>query len=279
MFLTPHPPLLGRRIRHCTAGLQILRHSLTQVTREVNTHTNLTINGTFFSRSTLSQICKKAQQTSVVEIELEPLSIEDRPAPALPPSRANNQSSTTHPFPTQSSTARSSHSTSQLSTTQSSAGHCTARDSKGYLLPSNEQADSRAESGSPETGRCSGIYSYAYQHMVARIMAFRMLQRRGRLGAASAQIHRHHRRQRPPARRPSSDPTPRFWNVQDSSGSTQDSSSSTRLPQSGVRREFAETSSSAASDYLEPSPRDDTQHGSVYEQIDDREIVMMVTNV
>ena len=206
--------------------------------------------------------------------------MEDRPAPALPPSRVNNQSSTTHPSPTQSSTARSSHSTAQLSTTQSSAGHCTsARDSQGYLLPSDEQADSTAESGSPETGRCSGIYSYAYQHMVARIMAFRMLQRRGRLGAASAQIHRHHRRQRPPARRPSSDPTSRFWNLQDSSGSTQDSSSSTRLPQSGVRREFAETSSSADSDYLEPLQIDGIQQGPVYERIDDREIVMMGTNV
>ena len=65
----------------------------------------------------------------------------------------------------------------------------------------------------------------------------------------------------PPTRRPSSDPTSRFWNVQDSSGSTQDSSSLTQLPQTGVRREFVEMSSSADSDYLEPLPRDDTQHG------------------
>ena len=229
----------------------------------------------------LSQICKKAQQTSAVEIELQPLPIEDRPAPALPPNRVTTHSSTTHSPPTQSSTARSSHSTTQPSTIHPSASLCTpARDSQGYLLPSNEQTDSRAESGSSETGRCSGIYSYAYQHMVARIMAFRMLQCRGRLGATSAQVHRHHRRQRPPARRPSSDPTSRFFNVQDSSGSTQDSSSSsTRHPQSGVRREFMVTSSSADSDYLEPLPIDDTQHGPVYERIDDSEIVMMVTNV
>ena len=211
-----------------------------------------------------------------MEIELQPLPIEERPAPALPPSRANNQSST----------ARSSHSTTQPSTIQPSAGHYSpARDSQGYLLPVNEQTGSRAESGSPESSRCSGVYSYAYQHMVARIMEFRMLQCRGRLGVNSAQIHRQNQRQRPPARRPSSDPTSRFWNVQDSSGSTRDSSASVRenLETSASTRLFPANMSDSRSDsdYQEHvgTETDDTRQGPVYERIDDREIVMMVTNV
>ena len=210
------------------------------------------------------------QQTSTGEIELHPLPIEDRPAPALPPraeQSPTNHPSTTHPSAAHPTTTRSSAANPSTSS---------ARESQGYLVPKDEPPES-AESASPET-RCSGIYSYAYQHMVARIMAFRMLQRRGRLGATSAQIHRH-RRQRPPARRPSSDPTSQFWNVQNSSGSTPDSSASIQ----DILSSNQETSA-PDSDYLEPlgtgTGTNDTRHGS-YERIDDRdsEIVMMVTNV
>ena len=116
-------------------------------------------------------------------------------------------------------------------------------------------------------------------------MAFRMLQRRGRLGATSAQIHRQNRHQRPPARRPSSDPTSQFWNVQDSSGSTRDSSASIRdtSETSASTRLFpADPSDSRSdSDYLEPVGNNAQRNDSVYELIDDRdsEIVTMVTTV
>ena len=106
----------------------------------------------FCSRSKLSQSCKKTQQTSVVEIELQTRSIEERPAPALPPSRAT----TTYSF------------TAHPPTTRPTPN----RDSQGYLIPMPEPTEFTAQSTSNEAPSSSGLYSYAYQHMVARIMAY-----------------------------------------------------------------------------------------------------------
>ena len=143
-------------------------------------------------------------------------------------------------------------------------------------------------------------------HMVARIMAFLSIQRRGRVVTTRAEIHHHGRRcQRPCARRrPSSDPTSRLGSardsVQDSVSSTRnslasarDSSASTRLfpPEaSGVQRQ--EISSQTDSDYLEGLGTDETPNGSMQERIDDarrigsvndriddREIITMLSNV
>ena len=225
----------------------------------------------------------------MVEIELRPRSMEERPAPALPPSRAT----TTYSF------------TAHPSTTRPTPN----RDSQGYLIPMDEPTESTAQSTSNEAPHSSGLYSYAYQHMVARIMAFLSIQRRGRVVTTRAEIHHHgRRRQSPRARRPSSDPTSRVWSARDSSASVQDSvpftrdssasaadpsastrnslvsardfsasardtSASTRLfppEMSGIQRPHPqEMSSQTDSDYLEGLGTDETPNGSVYERIDD----------
>ena len=212
----------------------------------------------------------------MVEIELQTRPIEERPAPALPPSRAT----TTYSF------------TANPPTTHPISN----RDSQGYLIPTDEPAESTTQSTSNEAPRSSGLYSYAYQHMVARIMAFLSIQRRGRVVTTRAEVHHHgRRRQRPHARRrPSSDPTSRVWSARDTSASTRDSSvsvqdsvpstrnslasardssASTRLftpEMSGIQRPHPqEISSQTDSDYLEGLGTDEIPNGSVYDRIDD----------
>ena len=234
------------------------------------------------SRGKLSQKCKKTQQTSVVEIELRTRSIEERPAPALPATRAT----TTYSFTAHPSTA---HPTPN-------------RDSQGYLIPTDERMESTAQSTSNEAPRSSGLYSYAYQHMVARIMAFLSIQRRGRVVTTRAEVHQHGcRRQNPLGRRrPSSDPTSRVFSARDTSASTRDSSAFTlnssaftrdsstfsRDSSASTRNSLVSASDSSAStqlfpphpqemsshtdsDYLEGLGTDETPNGSVYERLDD----------
>ena len=210
----------------------------------------------------------------MVEIELQSRSIEERPAPALPPSRAT----TTYSF------------TAHPSTTRPTPN----RDSQGYLIPMPEPTESTGQSTSNEAPCSSGLYSYAYQHMVARIMAFLSIQRRGRVVTTRAEVHHHGCRcQRPRARRrPSSDPTSRVWSARDTSTSTRDSSvsvqdcvpstrnsfasardssASTRLflpDASGIQRpQPQEISSQTDSDYLEGLGIAETPNGSIYERL------------
>ena len=124
----------------------------------------------------------------VVEIEAQPEEIQDRPAPALPP----HNRFTVH------------QSIAQSSTTDPSATHSSptqflqVQDSEEYLIPMPERTES-----------ATSIYSYVYEHMVARIMAFVCLQRRGGLVTIRAEIHHPHQRPRR-TRRPMSDPMSRF---------------------------------------------------------------------
>ena len=108
-----------------------------------------------------------SQNVVVVEIEPQPPEIQDRPAPALP----SYNRFTAHQSTTQSSTTNPS-------ATHSSPSQCPqARDSEDYLIPMPERTES-----------ATSIYSYVYEHMVARIMAFVSLQRRGGLVTTSARV-------------------------------------------------------------------------------------------
>ena len=116
------------------------------------------------------------------------------------------------------------------------------------------------------TESATSIYSYAYDHMVARIMEFLSIQRRGRLVTTRAESHHSH--QRPCARRrPMSDPISRFSNTR--SSSIPDISNSSQEA-NGMFRETPP----------EPVGNNTQSNNPVYERIDDnREIVMMVSNV
>ena len=90
------------------------------------------------------------------------------------------------------------------------------------------------------------IYSYTYEHMVARIMAFQLLQQRVREGNTEAE-NRRSQWQRPRARRPSYDSASGLGSAGDSSAS------------------------SANSDYLEAVP--------IYEPLGDGENETVISNV
>ena len=227
----------------------------------------------------------------MAEIELQPLSMEDHSAPVLPARRVTTQSSTSHQFTNQSTAYNiecnsqnfvleiepqpqeiqdrpapalpsynrftAHQSTTQSSTTHPSATHSSptqflqARDSEEYLIPMPERTES-----------ATSIYSYVYEHMVARIMAFVSLQRRGGLVTTRAEIHHPHQRPRR-TRRPMSDPMSRFWNTR--SSSIPDVSN----PTQEANQVFRETPS-------EPAGNNTQSNNPVYERIDDnREIVMM----
>ena len=160
-------------------------------------------------------------------------------------------------------------------------------------MPVAEPTESTTESASSEAPHYAGLYSYAYQHMVARIMEFLNMQRRGRVVTTRAEVHHNRgRRQNPRPRRPSSDPISRVWSAGDSSASNRDSSASIRdtdardssasawlFPTEDSNVESREISSRPDSDYLEGLGTDEPQIESVYERIDDTEIVTKVSNV
>ena len=112
------------------------------------------------------------------------------------------------------------------------------------------------------------------------------MQRRGRVVTTRAEVHHNRgRRQNPRARRPSSDPVSRVWSARDSSTSNRDSSAFIRdssawlFPTEESNVESREISSRSDSDYLEGLGTDEPQIESVYERIDDTEIVTKVSNV
>ena len=210
-------------------------------------------------------------QNFVIQIEPRPQEMQDRPAPALPANRFSPHQSTT-----------------QSSTAHPSATHSTAtqfpqaQEPEEYLIPLQTQST-------------ASIYSYAYDHMVARIMHFLSLQHRGRLVTTTAEIH-HHQPQNAHAERNSVLTQESVASTRNSSVAAQDSLASNQLflpEESGVQMQHNhETSSNTDSDYLEGFKTPNETPNGLFEQIDgcqrissvsegtdNREIVMMVSNV